>query len=196
MKKEMLLLCAVQCHAVYKKNIDLGTTEFDLNTFEVDSKVVQVLSIAGTNEPGDWIKNLDLRSKKGIKLSAYRAAQQIMSNHLFFKKRDVQIPLIVTGHSKAGATAIAFHKLYNKRMIGSSHCVAFAPARCLRYWNRRKMDNTYIFTDPDDPVSFFGRISFGLPKCRHYKAANNHFGFKVADHDILNWIRFCQEVRE
>ena len=73
--------------------------------------------------------------------------------------------------------------------------MAFAPARCLRYWSNRKMKNTFVFTDPDDPVSFVGRLSFGLPKCVHYKADNNHFGFKVSDHDISNWIRFCQNMQ-
>lgn len=195
MEKGLFKLCAIRCKEVYEKNIDLGTTEFDLKTFFTSAGKFQILSIAGTNEFKDWGKNINLLSKKGIKKPALVAAQQIMSSSFFHKKRDVRIPLIVTGHSKAGATAIAFHKLYNKRLIGSSWCVAFAPARCLRYWSNRKMNNTFIFTDPDDPVSFVGRLSFGLPKCEHYKADNNHFGFKVSDHDIGNWIRFCQNMQ-
>lgn len=196
MEKGLLRFCAVQCKKVYDKNIDLGTTELNIGLIcdEDNTIIFQVLSIAGTNEKKDWFKNLNLMSKKGIKKSSFDAARQIMASRKFNEKRSRFIPLIVTGHSKGGATAIAFHKLYNDRMIGSSYCVAFAPARCLRYWFNRKMSNTFIFTDPDDPVSFVGRISFGLPKCKHYKAANNHFGFKIDDHKIDHWIRFCNNL--
>lgn len=195
MKKELLTKCAIACKEVYESNIDLGTTEFNLNLVYENGITHQILSIAGTNEKKDWLKNINLSSKKGIKRPAFDAAGEIMASKAFNKNRIVDIPLIVTGHSKAGATAIAFHKLYHDRMIGSSYCVAFAPARCLRYWINRKMKNTFIFTDPDDPVSFVGRISFGLPKAVHYKADNNYFGFKVDDHKIEHWIRYCQNMQ-
>lgn len=195
MKKEIFKQCAIKCKEVYEKNIDLGTTEFDLSFLYIDDLIAfQVLSIAGTNELKDWGKNLNLFSKDGIKRPSFDAATEIMASKEFHSKRAISVPLIVTGHSKAGATAIAFHRIYRKRWVGSSYCVAFAPARCLRYWINRKMENTFIFTDPDDPVSFLGRISFGHPICKHFKSDNNHFGFKVSDHHIDNWILFCKNM--
>jgi len=194
MQKDIFKACAVACKEVYEENVDIGTTEFFIKTIEIDGITYQILSIAGTNEKKDWFKNFDLFSKKGIKKSSLEAAKEIMSSRYFHEKRAGFVPLIVTGHSKGGSTAIAFHRLYQNRMIGSSFCVAFAPSRCLRYWAKRDMNRTYVFIDPDDPVSFVGRIGFGLPKCKYYYADNNHFGFKLKDHHIDNWIVFCEKM--
>lgn len=191
MKNVMYYTAALASSEVYKKNHDLGTTEFDIFTTFIDDKKTQVLAIAGTNEDRDWMKNINPMSKKGIKKVAYEAAEEIFESDYFNDKRIGRLPLIVTGHSKAGATAIAFHILSRTRVFGSQHCVAFAPARSLRYWINRKMEDTTIFIDPNDPVSFFGRLGFGHPICEHIKAPNDHFGFKIKDHDISNWVAFC-----
>jgi hypothetical protein len=193
------------CKEVYETNIDLGTTEFNITRHVIKDKEYQVLAIAGTNEPEDWFENLNFTSFLGIKTAAYKAAFEIANNRYFIRQRaeSSSSPLIVAGHSKAGATAIAFMKLFYVSkivcpsypgFINPSHCIAFAPARCLRYWTDRKMENTAIFTDPDDPVSFVGRISFGHPVCEHIKSENNYFGFKIGDHDIDNWVRYTQNM--
>ena len=194
---QLYLKAALACKKVYKKNIDLGTTEFDIFTYpDHVGGGIQILAIAGTNELKDWGKNFNLWSKKGIKKSAYDAAIEIFGSDYFKDNRARSLPLIVTGHSKAGATAIAFNKLPDIRYsaLGSAYCIAFAPARCLRYWANRKMENATIFTDPDDPVSFFGRLNFGHPKCKTFKSSNNYFGFKVSDHYIDSWIEHCQNM--
>lgn len=184
---------AIGAKKVYETNIDLGTTEF---RFSIEDDI-QALDIAGTNEKKDWLKNFNLLSKKGIKKTSYLAAIEIAkylrSNGLI----DFNMPLIVRGHSKGGATAIAYHRIIKKHFpfLQSHACVAFAPARCLRYWADRKMKNTVLFTDPDDYVSeLFGRINFGLPKTdHHYKAEDDHFGFSIGDHPMDNWINYTSK---
>jgi len=193
--KEMFLEAALCCKRVYTENIDLGTTEFNIFNSKMLDVDFQILAMAGTNESMDWIKNINLTSIKGTKAPAYKAAEEIALSNQFSDMRDSSLPLIVTGHSKGGATAIAFQKIYGRfPFVSPNHCIAFAPARSLRYWINRKMKNTTIFTDPDDPVSFLGRISFGHPKCEHIKGENNHFGFKISDHPIDNWIRFTNNM--
>lgn len=193
MINEIYLAAAIHCKKVYEKNIDLGTTEFNLETVVISGKTFQFLSIAGTNETEDWFKNLDLTSIHGIKKSAYDAAYEIINSDFFWKPFSYKFPLIVTGHSKAGATAIAFHKLFSS-CSNEHQCIAFAPARSLRYWTNRKMENTTIFTDPNDPVSWVGRLNFGHPVCNHIKAENDHFGFDIGDHAIDNWVEFCKRM--
>ena len=196
MNKEMYLEAALCCQKVYENNIDLGTTEFNITRRVIKDKEYQILAIAGTNEPKDWLANINLISVAGIKMAAYDAAYEIIYNKDFSQERcrNSDIPLIVTGHSKAGATAIAFMKLFHDFTLKPSYCIAFAPARSLRYWTDRKMANTTIFTDPDDPVSWVGRISFGHPKCEHIKSENDYPGFRFADHDIKNWVRFTKNM--
>lgn len=196
MDKAFYQMAAIESRKVYDKNIDLGTTEFFVKKYSFLGEAINVISIAGTNEIKDWKDNANLMSKNGVKKSAYDAAIEIAiklrSDHLIdFSKRTV-----VTGHSKGGAEAIAYHKVVGKYFpaYASTWCVAFAPARSLRYWTNRKLKNTTIFTDPDDPVSFIGRISFGHPVCEHIKAKDDHFGFKISDHDMDNWVRFTNNM--
>lgn len=185
MNPELYRIAADACQRVYENNIDLGTTEFNVSYAVVGDDFVQVLSIAGTNEKKDWLKNINFWSKQGIKKPAYDAAQEIKK----YFKRDLEYKLLVTGHSKAGPTAIAF-----KRLFGADYCIAFAPARSLRYWCDRKMENTTLFIDPDDPVSKVGFISFGHPQCKIIKAENNHFLPSIGDHSMDNWIKFTENI--
>lgn len=195
MGKELYIAAAECSKAVYTDNIDIGTTEFNVFRREIKDKEFQILAIAGTNEKKDWLKNFNLLSKKGVKKSAYDSAKSIAKYCCKHRLIDYSLPIAVTGHSLGGAEAIAYHKIVNGAVF-SNICIAFAPARCLRYWTNRTMIHTTIFTDPDDPVSFVGRISFGHPKCKHYKAENNYFGFKIDDHDMSHWLRYCQNIRE
>ena len=185
MDKYMYQMAAGTCSEVYKNNPaiqDLGTTEFMLSNGSWTGRPVQILAIAGTNEIKDWRINLNLFSQQGIKIGAFKAAHEIHSKF----KRDKDVPLLVCGHSKAGATAIAY-----KRLFDADYCIAFAPARCLRYWADREMENTTIFIDPDDPVSTLGFLSFGHPQCDRIYAKNDHLGLSVKDHFMDNWVQFC-----
>ncbi len=177
--KNLYKIAARACQDVYHDNTDLGTTEYKLEIMGD----IQVLAIAGTNELADWGKNFNLLSWKGIKYPAYKSAKEIHDQ----VKNKITKPLLVTGHSKAGPTAIAYKKLFT-----SSWCVAFAPARSLRYWTDRKMANTTLFIDPDDPVSQVGFISFGHPECEIIKAKDDHLGFYVDDHFMNNWVGFVE----
>ena len=184
MNKELYQIAVENCESVYKKNTDLGTTEFNTSYASFGNSYIQILSIAGTNEPMDWVKNLNIWSKRGIKKSAYNSAHEI--NQHF--EREIKYKLLVTGHSKAGATAIAYKKLF-----GAEYCIAFAPARSLRYWSNRKMNNTTIFIDPDDPVSKVGFISFGHPACKII-TGDDHVGLDLSDHSIGHWIEFVEQL--
>lgn len=199
MNKELYEMAVYSCASVYdSKTIDLGTTEFIVDKLIFGDEIINRIAIRGTDETKDWKKNLNLLSKKGVKKSAFDAAIEIAEHIKANGLLSLSLKTIVTGHSKGGAEAIAYHKVI-KEIVPFYHsdwCVAFAPARCLRYWTDRKMENTTIFTDPDDPVSFFGRISFGHPICKHIKADDDHFGFKISDHDIDNWVRFVNNMEE
>ncbi|MCF6248147.1 MAG: lipase family protein [Desulfobacula sp.] len=184
MDKELYKIAAKACSDVYLDNTDLGTTEYKLSLVKYKDNYIQVLAIAGTNEVMDWLKNIDLWSIKGIKAVAARAAKDIRSRFL----RELGVKLLVCGHSKAGATAIAYKKLFK-----ADWCIAFAPARSLRYWTNRKMTNTILFIDPDDPVSKAGFISFGHPECNIIKAKNNHPFLKITDHFMHNWVKFVDK---
>jgi len=183
MNSELYRVAADACQVVYDKHQDLGTTEFNNSFAMVGDEFVQILAIAGTNEPADWWKNLNLWSKQGIKKPAWDAAHEI---HKHFP-RDPDYKLLVTGHSKAGPTAVAY-----KRLFGADYCVTFAPARGLRYWANRKMEDTALFIDPDDPVSKVGFISFGHPICEVFRAENDHLLPSVGDHGMENWVRFTE----
>jgi hypothetical protein len=191
--KELYLDAAIACKNVYDIYYDIGSVQFDIRKRSLYGAEkpfeYQILSIAGTNEFLDWPKNINMMSWKGIKKAAYDAAILIKESVHFYRNREEGLPLIVTGHSKGGSTAIAFHKLF-----GAGHCIAFAPARCLRYWTKRTMENTSIFLDPDDLVSWLGRISFGHPICKLYEARDDHWGFDIGDHSIDNWIEFTKNL--
>lgn len=181
-------IAAKFCLSVYNKNIDIGMgTQCRYHIVTIGDETWQVIAVAGTNDLLlDGIKNLNLFSWMGIKLSAYRAAWRI-KKHV---KIAYDLPLMITGHSLGGAAAIAY-----KKRFGADYCVAFAPANCLRRWRSIKMDNTTVFIDPDDPVTeLLGKISFGLPKCETIKAKDDHEGYSLGDHPMSKWVAFVEEM--
>ncbi len=192
--KELFTIAVDACKDVYDNNHDLGTTEFDLFNAKYSGEDIQVLSIAGTNELKDWWRNLDLRSIDGIKRGSYKAAIEIFESDIFQERRNHKYRLLVTGHSKGAATAIAFNQLYC--LPASDYCVAFAPARCLRYRSDRYMPNTTLFMDHDDPVPLIGFISFGLPLSNRVYLPNSGFGIEVMDHLISKYQKFVHEHLE
>jgi hypothetical protein len=180
MDKQLHKIARKACSKVYHDNIDLGTTEFQTSHVEYNGDLIQVIAIAGTNEARDWGENFKLWSTKGIKKAAVDAAREVSKN-VYLSGRK----LLICGHSKAGATAIAY-----KRLFGANWCIAFSPARSLRYWADRVMENTTIFIDPDDPVPKFGALSFGHPICTVVESQENHFGLCVGDHSMDQWEEF------
>jgi len=185
MDKGLYQIAARACLDVYLDNTDLGTTEIRSDVRTWNGRDIQVLAIAGTNELGDWWKNFKLWSKQGVKLPAYNAAHEARE-HL---ERIPWLPLMVCGHSKAGATAIAY-----KRLFGADYCIAFSPARSLRYWTDRALENTTIFIDPDDPVPMVGCISFGHPVCTRVTAVDDHLVPWVSDHYMTGWVEFTENM--
>ncbi len=182
MDKELYKIAAQACSAVYAEHIDLGTTEYRLSSAVYRGEEIRVLAFAGTNEIGDWGKNIDLRSRQGIKKGAIDSALETLFVH------PVQTKLLVCGHSRGGAAAIAY-----KRVCGADWCVAFCPSRCLRYWVDRRMDNTTIFTDPDDLVAWLAMLSFGFPICKRVRLPNDAIGWRISDHFMTHIDQFLQE---
>jgi len=181
----MYRVAAMAAINVYSDNIDLGIAEIQFGVVAFRGCRLQILAFAGTNEPADWIQNLRLWSKKGIKKGSYDAAMQ--ANKVF--TRHPGIPLLVTGHSKGAADAIAYNKLY-----GATWVVAFCPARSLRYWINRDMPNATLFIDPDDPVPALGCLSFVHPECHIEHLPDTFIGWDVRDHkmeNILKWLRYA-----
>lgn len=189
MDKELYRLACEASSQVYIDHIDLGTTEFKLTTVMYHDEYIQILAIAGTNEFLDWRENFSLWSKKGIKKAGVDAAVEVMMFPEFYTNRDSNLKLLVCGHSKAGPTVIAFKRLFN-----ADWCVAFAPARSLRRWVDRRMKNTTIFIDPDDPVSKASFINFGHPICTTIFAEDDHRGLYIGDHYMYNWVEFVESL--
>jgi len=188
MNKSFYTVAVDACANVYKKNIELDmSTEYSYAIKTINGKRYQVIAVAGTDDLMDMFKNLNLLSRDGIKLSAYNAAKRIMKD----VKLLCNMPVIVTGHSMGGIVAIALKRMY--KFI--KYCIAFAPARGLRYWSNRKMKNTVIFTDPDDAVSeWLAILSFGLPKCKKFEGEDDHILISASDHKIEKWRRFVSKM--
>lgn len=156
MDKELLILAAKACLQSYKTNIDLGTTEYSLTETTYNGSPLQILAMPGTNEMADWLWNLHLWSKHGVKSCTYFAVEKI---HAAIKdKLNPELPLLVTGHSKAGPDAMQWKAKYK-----ADYCVAFCPAPGFRRWNRPTLQNTTIVIDPDDLVPWAGIVSFTQP---------------------------------
>lgn len=178
---ELYKIAGQLCEEAYKNRTDLGTTEYLARVVAYKGMAVQMLAIPGTDELSDWFKNLNMLSINGIKIAAAKAADEIYANFKPMKG----IPVYVTGHSKGGATAIAYKKKY-----GADYCIAFCPARSLRYWIDRRMNNTTIFIDRDDPVPKAGLFSFGHPICTRIMLPKDHIISSVSDHMMTHINKF------
>jgi len=184
MKKLFQLTCDA-CIDVYKDNIDLGTTEYKFTDIEYNGTKFHLLAFCGSNEKMDWFKNFNLWSTKGIKKVAVTAATEV---HELIKDK-IKYPVIVTGHSKAGPECIAYKKLF-----GAAYCIAFSPGRSLRPWTKRKMFNTWLFIDPDDPVCKAGFITLRHPDCTTYHSKNDPGFIITGDHYMDNWEVFISKM--
>lgn len=161
------------CIKAYSIRKDLGTTEYLLELFDHEGQTWQGLIIPGTDELGDWLKNLDLDSIAGLKEASVEAALEIRFDAA--SMIDPDLPLVVIGHSKGAATALVYHKIFN-----ADYCIAFCPARCFK--NAGYLENCTIFIDPDDVVPKLGALHFKLPECEVVKLPDDHVGIKVSDH--------------
>ena len=184
--EELYKLAARAATKVYGRCTDLGTTEYSLTLEVLNRQLVQVLAFSGTNEISDWRKNFNLFSKKGIKKSAYQAAVEVHSR--IQKDLHLGVKLIVTGHSKGAAEAIAYAKLF-----GAEYCVAFCPARCLRPWTDRYIRNCTIFVDPDDIVPKLAFISFKHPTCCAIELKNDVIGLSIREHFMRHINQYLEE---
>jgi len=187
---------ALSCAHVYTNNIELDfSTNYFYEVYEVNNQLRQKISIAGTqtNDFKDWLKNFNLFSWKKIKLSAYLAAGRIHNDLIKHSRINPDLPLDITGHSLGGGVAIA----YNLR-FQCDKCIAFAPARVIRYshyYANNLLPNTTLFVDPDDYVSqVLAGISFCLPKAIKYKLPENHIGYSIDDHPIENFINYTNKL--
>jgi len=175
--KPLHKIAAKCCQNVYRRNIDIGTTEYSLKYGMYKGKVIQILAIPGFNEFLDGFRVINVTSWEGIKLGAYKAAHKI-HNRI---KHKIRFPLLVSGHSMGAGSAIAYHKLFE-----SSWCCAFDPVRVLRRWATREMENTYLFINKNDLIPKAGFINFGHPKCE-IEYIDNNLSVKEA-HNIDNWV--------
>ena len=184
--KKLYKLAADAATRVYQRCVDIGTTEYDLSVHSLNGRLVQVLAFAGTNETKDWFSNLNLLSKRGIKASAFNAALEV--HKAIQSKLKANIELIVTGHSKGAAEAIAYAKLFKV-----DYCVAFCPARCLRPWSDLEMPDTTIFIDPDDVVPKLAFVTFKHPRCERVILHNDVFGLSIKDHFMSHINKYIEE---
>ncbi len=184
MDKELIKIGYDYSVKVYKKNTDIKTTEYRFDVITYQNKPLQVLSIAGTNEFWDWIKNLNIRSKYGVKKVSYEAAKVVYDQ--IKGVVDTDVPLLATGHSKGGATALVYKKIF-----GADYCIAFCPARCMK--TEEYMENTVMVIDPDDLVPKLGWSLFELPICERIFLTNN-FGWSISSHFLVNMKDFIKNL--
>ena len=180
MNKELYKIAAKAVKDVYDGGcIDIGSTEYADTIVEYQGKPLQVLAIGGSDEMLDWLWNAALASWDGVKLCSYLSARRIKSR---FISAQPSMPLLVTGHSKSGPTA-----LYWKYRYGADYCVSFCPARGFR--NPLQLDDTVIFIDPDDLVPKLGALSFEHPICDLITLKDDP-GLSISDHSIDHVIEY------
>lgn len=182
--KELFKITCQSCLDVYEQNIDLGTTEYTFETITFEGAKFHLLAFTGTNEFKDWFANLNPLSWCGIKRSAAKAATEVYKQI----HNKIKYPIIVTGHSKAGAEAIAYKRLY-----GARYCVAYSPARSLKSSAKQEMHATWCFIDPDDPVSKFFRF-FRHPVCYKLYGEDDPEWLDISDHAMRNWKSFIKKL--
>lgn len=155
MDKALVIIAAKAIKDVYDGHCEnIGSTEFSLTMTWYNRKPLQVLAIGGSDETMDWIWNFILASWDNIKLCSYLSAKRIAKR----VEINPDVPLLVTGHSKAGPTAP-----YYKLRYGADYCVSFCPAPGFR--KAPEMKNTLMVIDPDDVVPDAGQLSFDHPIC-------------------------------
>ncbi|WP_022667933.1 hypothetical protein [Desulfospira joergensenii] len=183
MDKELLRIAGRAIKRVYDGECqDMGSTECALTLEIYRGNPIQVLAIGGSNEGIDWFWNALMVSWDGVKYCSYLSAQRIARRF----SRDKTMPLLVTGHSKSGPTA-----LYWKKRYGADSCISFCPARGFR--KPIPLDNTIIVIDPDDPVPKLGALNFRHPICEKIILPDDHKGLSVGDHFIDHIINYFEK---
>jgi len=139
------------------------------------------------------LKNLDVRTTKGIKKGSYDAAKEVYEDcgHIL-KAVSSHCRLIITGHSKGAAEALAFKRMYKTKMkIWRTY--AYCPPKVLSIGNKHEyMDRTYLFIDPDDMVSDVGWPFLKHPDAYTVYSKDNIWSDRITDHEIGRMIKFLR----
>ena len=150
---------AVRSHLVYSSTLRHKNEQILLDQKKQSGDVVEIVSIAGSNDVIDWLQNLDLRqvlipNSPGIKVSkgVFDAAANVISALDLDRKKTYQFE----GHSKGGAVAqvaalfLHFHRYRIERVI------TFGAPRI----TRSKFANPFDVTNAEamgDPVPWVPR---------------------------------------
>jgi hypothetical protein len=183
MNPHLILKAALKVSAAYSYPTHQAySTSWREGSFMYQNEMVRYISIAGTNDPVDWLWNFCLASWDGVKLASYYSARRILKQYTCTNH-----PLLVCGHSKAGPTAV-----YLAQLLKADHCVAFNPVPGFR--KPIKVKNTLLVIDPDDIVHKLGKINFKQPDCEVYELPNDKLGIDLKDHNISNSIQHFSQV--
>jgi hypothetical protein len=169
--------------AYYRPTHEVLSTQWHQGAFIYNDQFVQCIAIAGSNQPTDWLWNVCMASWDGVKLASYFSAKRILKKY----ERVTNLPLMVCGHSKAGATAV-----YLAQLLNADYCISFNPAPGFR--TRRKVKNTLLVLDPNDIVHHLGKINFKQPDCEIYELPDDKKGYDLKDHKIENSIQHFSQV--
>jgi hypothetical protein len=192
--QKLLLIAAHACAKSYEQNVDLGSSEYCLSKTFYNGGPLQILAMPGTNEMSDWLWNLHLWSSQGVKRCTYLSVKKI--HKAIEGKINPYIPLLVTGHSKAGPDA-----LWWKAKYGANYCVAFCPPPAFRRWNKPVLQDTTIVIDQDDLVPMAGMISFTQPEVSEIITLPDDkkwYDIKgmIGDHSMGNIVAFLENNKK
>ncbi len=196
MLKELFLIAKQGAKAVYDNyEYKVWTTEFSLKTTMVNSGIeIQRLDIGGTKGFFDWIPNTLLLSWKGYKIGDWWSAKRIKNSKYFKAKRDLRLPLLITGHSKGGGSAVVFmHAFGNKE---KDWCVPFNAPPVLRSWIDKNMPRTYMFFNTHDVVSDAGEVNFDHPIPEKEYFNKQDLGDVLDNHNIDQWDDFINNIED
>lgn len=187
--KDICIFALGYAKKVYKEHVKIGSLEFLLVDLPnpIDGKEMQLLAIAGSNDGWDWFWNVTLFSWAKIKLGAYFAAKRIHKSKHFRDLRDFSKPLIVTGHSRAGASAPAFFKMFCSQE--HDYLVFFNPCPSVRRTmsdEERTLNNAIAFRNKHDIVDKAGILNFGHWYCETVDQPKDQ-GNVIDDHVLNQW---------
>lgn len=192
MDKKISLIAARACQAAYKKNKKIGSTNYKYSLKIIRHKCYVVVAIVGTNDLLDWFWNLCPITKDGVKYGSYLSARRIRVD---LREWLFSLPMIITGHSKAGPTAAYFKKKYCRE---SDHSIIFSPAP--GFLKSEPLTNSIIFRDKDDLVPWLGAIRFKHPVCEveflpKDKKWWDVFG-RLKDHPMSHIVKYLEEKND
>lgn len=188
MSKQVLLTLARCANEVYSESISLGGgLDVWPSIHRGPGGLYKVLAFAGSNDGWDWVRNLDIRSKQGLKRSSLVSAKKVFKTDLYM---GLNIPLYVTGHSLGASRAIAYADLFD--VAGGAF---FNPPPTIQKGRLSILDHCTLLRDPDDPVDQVGHTWFDHPVCPTITREDDHIGYRVSEHSMDRWIPFIKEIK-